>query len=347
MEDIQLEQWKEYFDARVVGSRGKALTASYLMYIENLSKEGFSPIFEFAHLAQLIGVEYEMLAEIAHEPHRFYRTFTIPKRSGGVRSIDTPRPILLEIQRWVLKHILSNLGASENAHGFEQGRSIITNARAHVGNKELLKVDIENFFPSVSFNKIFEVFKKTGYPNNVCKALSRLTTKNACLPQGAPTSPTLSNLACVEMDLILNDAAEKKGLVYTRYADDMSFSGSRIPDGMEEAISEIVSKFDFRLNKNKTCLAKEGQRKIVTGISISSGKLRLPRSYVRELRKQVHFVVNHGISAHSAVIQDNDPLLIDRLLGRVAFWLQVSPESPAAQRANDSLLEYARNFGAA
>ncbi|MDP0930236.1 reverse transcriptase family protein [Paracoccus onubensis] len=347
MDEAQFEQWKEHFAGRVVGRRGRALTRSYLMYIENLSKEGLPPIFEMAHLAQLIGVKYELLAEIAHEPHRFYRTFTIPKRSGGIRCIDTPRPILLNIQRWIFKEVLSKLNASENAHGFERNRSIITNARVHVGNAELLKIDIKNFFPSVAFEKVFEIFKRAGYPNNVCKALSRLTTKNGCLPQGAPTSPIISNLSCVEMDLLLNNSAEESGLVYTRYADDMSFSGDRIPDGMEESISSIASKFGFQLNGNKTCLSREGQRKIVTGISISSGELRLPRSYVRELRKQVHFVVNHGISAHSSVIQDNDPLLIDRLLGMVAFWLQVSPESRAAQRANDSLREYVRGFDAA
>lgn len=344
MNEVDIDQWKEFLDARVSGQRGRKLATSYIRYIEKQTERGFPPIFEFAHLVDLAGVDYEILAQMTRAPHQFYRRFTIPKRSGGIRVIDTPRPILLKLQRWVLDEILMNLSPSENAHGFVPNRSIITNARVHVGHKELLKLDIEDFFGSIKSNAVREVFESAGFPNNVCWALTRLVTKNSCLPQGAPSSPTLSNLTCLKLDVYLQKAAEENNLVYTRYADDMCFSGDAIPDEMKGMVSSILSKFDLRLNDKKTTLSRDGQRKIITGISISSGELKLPRSYLRELRKQIHYVVNHGILAHNVATENNDPLLLDRLLGMVAFWLQVSPDSQAAQDANTKLREYIRDF---
>jgi RNA-directed DNA polymerase len=346
MDDIELDQWKQFFDVRVSGRRGRALAASYLSYIEGLDKLGLPPIFEFAHLAALVGVDYVTLAKMAHEPHKFYRTFAIPKRSGGIRNIDTPRPILLEVQRWILENILSKLNISDQAHGFVKGRSIITNAKAHVGSKELLKLDLKDFFPSVSYARVFTIFREAGYPDNVSGALSRLTTKNSCLPQGAPTSPSLSNLSCLELDAQLNKIAIDNGLVYTRYADDLSFSGEAVPIEMASRISTAVDSAGFTINTGKTTFSREGNRKIVTGVSISSGELRLPRRYLRELKKQIHFVVKHGVMEHGKATGNRDPLILDRLLGMVSFWLQVSPESRSAQDADTKLRAYITQFDA-
>lgn len=344
MNEIDLDEWKYFFDARVWGQHGQTLTASYLEYIEELKRRDLPPIFEFSHLSDLVGVDYRMLSTIAHSPHNFYRTFSIPKRSGGIREIDTPRPILLETQRWILSEILSKRPISNNAHGFVFDRSIITNAKVHVGNKELLKLDIKDFFTSIKIHTVYKIFSSAGYPDNVCRALSRLTTKNSCLPQGAPTSPTISNLACLDMDIQLDEAAKKNRLVYTRYADDMNFSGEKVSDDMKDIVSKIISKYGFSLNSKKTNLAKEGRRKTITGISISSGELKLPRSYIRNLRKQIHFVSSRGIAAHSVATRNYDPLLLDRLLGMVSFWLQVSPHSRAAQDANAKLRRYIKTF---
>lgn len=339
-----LPLWRSFFDARVSGLRGQQLASSYIQYIDRLSSIGVAPIFEFSHLADLVGVDYRLMAAMAHEPHEFYRTFSLQKRSGGIRHIDVPRPALLVVQRWILKEILSSLNVSDAAHGFIKGRSIITNARAHAKSRELLKVDIKDFFPSIQFDKVLKVFESVGYPRNVSWALARFSTKNSCLPQGAATSPSLSNLVCRDLDIAMEAIAKENGLIYTRYADDLVFSGEKILDSMKIFVGKIALEFGFILNDKKTVVAREGHRKIVTGISISSGDLKLPRSYLRELRKQIHYVTVRGVTAHERATQNYDPLLLDRLLGMVSFWLQVSPDSTVAQDAHRKLRAYVREF---
>lgn len=339
-----LKEWRELYNSRISGNRGRALADGYIKYIESLQASGIPPIFEFSHLADLVGIEYATLANITSRPQDFYRTFAIPKRSGGIRKIDTPRPILMQIQRWLLDQIVSKSSVSEQAHGFVVGRSIITNARTHLGCRELLKMDLRDFFPSVTASTVHHIFKDMGYPPNVCRALSRLVTLGACLPQGAPTSPALSNIACVELDSNLNNLALKYDLTYTRYADDLTFSGSSIPSDMTTLVANLTSKSGFSTNDKKTILSPAGHRKIVTGISISSGELKLPRAYIRNLRQRIHLLINHGILHPNKDSTAWDPLVLDRLLGMVNFWVSVCPESEAAKRANSELKNFMMKF---
>ncbi len=344
MIDENLGEWKEFYSSSINGDRGKALADGYIKYVESLQVLGIPPIFEFSHLADLAGINYDVLAKIASRPQDFYRSFSMPKRSGGIRRIDTPRPILLQVQRWLLDQIVSKSRVSEQAHGFVVGRSIITNARTHLGCKELLKMDLKDFFPSVTASTVHRIFKDMGYPPNVSRALSRLVTLGSCLPQGAPTSPALSNIACVELDSILNNLALKYGLTYTRYADDLTFSGNSIPGDMTCLVSNLTLKEGFFTNDKKTIFSPAGHRKIITGISISSGELKLPRTYIRNLRQRIHLLVNHGILHQNNDSTMWDPLVLDRLLGMVNFWVSVCPESEAARKADSKLRTFMREF---
>jgi retron-type reverse transcriptase len=344
MTDIDLTAWTAFFDARVAGARGRSLTKSYVEYVRKISESGLPPIFEVEHLSSLLGLDFGLLVKMLHEPHSFYRSFVIPKRSGGIRKIRTPRPILLESQRWILKEILDNIEVNQCAHGFVRGRSIITNATQHLGAREMLKVDIEDFFPSLSSARVSGIFRDAGYSANVSNALQRLTTLSSGLPQGAPTSPALSNIACRDVDGRLSEISLKNNITYTRYADDLTFSGEELPKNLFEIIVRELAAEGLSINEGKTVLSGAGGRKIITGISISSGELKLPRRYQRELRKQVHFVVSRGIHAHGEAIENKDPLLLDRLLGKVNFWLQVSPESKGAIEANQKLRAYIDKF---
>jgi RNA-directed DNA polymerase len=344
MTDDILREWTEFYNSKVSGDRGRKLTEGYVKYVESFQKSGLPPIFEFSHLSDLVGVDFDILAKMANRPQDFYRSFTIPKRSGGIRKIDTPRPILLHIQRWILDEILSKSTVSEQAHGFIEGRSIVTNSRAHLGCRELLKMDIKDFFPSVSISTVNHIFSNMGYPPSLCKSLSRLVTLGYSLPQGAPTSPALSNIACLDLDSSLNSLALEHGLTYTRYADDLSFSGGSIPSNMTSLVETVVSKAGLLINSKKTIFSPAGHRKIITGISISSGELKLPRPYIRKLRQKIHLLLRHGTLHLNNDPSPRDPLILDRVLGMVSFWLAVSPECESAKKANSDLRKFIDDF---
>jgi RNA-directed DNA polymerase len=170
--------------------------------------------------------------------------------------------------------------------------------------------------------------------------LSSLCFKEGHLPQGAATSPTLSNLVARRLDARLKGFAAKKSLRYTRYADDIIFSGTTIERDTINVSSEIIADEGFSVNHAKTQLLGLDSKKIVTGISITNGKLALPRKSIRMIKQEAHFLLKYGYFSHMDVTGKRDPILIERLLGRTAFWLQVDPGNTTARRLHESIAEY-------
>jgi RNA-directed DNA polymerase len=156
-----------------------------------------------------------------------YREFTIPKRSGGRRRILAPDDDLKGLQRRILRRLLSRLKAHPAATGFERGKSIVTNAGAHQGQAVVLRFDLKDFFPSTTLKRLKKYFRRIGWNRPATKVLLRLCTYQGGLPQGAPTSPRLSNLVNHRLDARLAGMAAWLGAVYTRYADDITIS---LPD---------------------------------------------------------------------------------------------------------------------
>ena len=342
MENVEavISEWERYFALRI--RRGSTRAESYLAYVARLLSADLPPILSFDHLSRLTGIDPVILAGFIASTEDFYRTFDVPKRRGGVREIEVPTPALLQVQRWILDNILSQVGVHAACHGFYKGKSIITNAAAHLGSKAMLKMDLADFFPSISLRRGLSVFMRLGYPPNVSYYLSALCFRNGKLPQGAATSPALSNIVSKRMDTRLAGAANKLGLIYTRYADDLFFSGEDINHDLLGLATGIIAAEGFSVNVSKTKFIKDNEKKIVTGISISSGALKLPRPLVRNLKKQVHFILRRGYWNHIAVTGDRDPILLERLLGRLSFWLQIEPENPTARTLHKRLLEYSR-----
>ena len=242
-----------------------------------------------------------------------YTRFEIPKRSGGMRAIWAPLPTLKQAQHWILHEILERLVVHGAAHGFLSGRSIATNAAEHCNSQLLVKLDIENFFPSISWKRVKGVFRKAGYPEQIATLLALLCTEapreivqdngktyyvaltERCLPQGAPTSPALTNALCLRLDRRITGFADKAGWRYTRYADDLTFSFAA--DNSQEAdisrllgtVKRILGEEGFNVNVKKTHVIRQHQAQQVTGLIVNGTQApRVSRNLKRQMRAALH-----------------------------------------------------------
>ena len=332
-----MASWEAYFSSRV--KKRTDVTELYIKYARDLLEKDIPPIFDLEHLARLMGVTTFNLAGLIADPDRHYRKFELPKRRGGTRVIDVPSPALLNAQKWIKANILDGIEVHESAHGFVGKKSVVSNAKVHLGAKCLLKVDIKEFFPSITIRRGISLFMRFGFPPNVAYYLSSLCFKSDRLPQGAATSPSISNVIAKRLDARLFGAAIKHGLKYTRYADDMVFSGNEMDTEFLSVVNGIVNAEGFILNSEKTQFVWERSKKIITGVSISNGKLALPRKSVREIKQEAHFILKRGYWAHIEATGNRDPILIERLIGRIGFWLQIDPDNETATGLRDALLK--------
>lgn len=226
-----------------------------------------------------------------------YHEFTIPKKSGGVRLIQAPSPELKKIQRRILRRLLAGLKSHSAAVGFEQGKSIVTGARQHTGKAIVLHFDIIDFFPSTSRTRVYSYLRRIGWNRRVAKLLCRLVTHENSLPQGAPTSPRLSNLINYLMDHCIAEFAASLDGTYTRYADDITISFSDPDCDLEEIIDGVFQYIRWNgyrphLGK-KLRVSRRSQRQSVNGLVVNE-RVNLPRERRRWLRSVKHRAKANG-----------------------------------------------------
>lgn len=318
--------------------------AGLIKYTSKLIKNNVPIIFNFDHLSKLLDIRKDTLIPIIFDVDSQYCSFQIPKRNGGVRSICAPYPTLMFIQRWIYDNILSDKEIHPAATGFIKQKSIVDNAKAHLDQRCLLKMDLKDFFPSITKQNIYYIFKGFGYSRKVAWNLATFCSFEGVLPQGAPTSPALSNILAKKLDRRLAGFAKKFDLIYTRYADDLTFSGYSISAKMIQYIEEIIQDQKFRVNKEKTKLIIGNKQKIITGISISSNKITIPKERKREIRKNIYHVLTKGLFEHLKNIGKNDAIYIERLLGYLYFWKSVEPENQYVEESIISLLKYSEEL---
>lgn len=278
-----LQEWDQFFEASGIALEQRPVL---LEYITNLTNSGFPIIFEFEHLAKLLGFDTTTLAILSINTTKSYRTFGIPKKRGGTRNISSPYPALASCQKWILDNILSNIKLGSHSYAYRTGRNIYANAQIHLGSNYLIKLDLTDFFGSISINRVISVFKNIGYPNSLSFHLASICCYKNSLPQGACTSPTLSNIIAKRLDRRIYALVEKLGLKYTRYADDLTISGSYIPKGIISSIRKIIESEGFKINEDKTVVKGIGQKKIVTGLCITGNGVRVPKEYRRKFRQE-------------------------------------------------------------
>ena len=238
-------------------------------------------------LSFLFGISYRFIKTMSIDSHKYYRTYRIPKSAGGYRRIEAPRRFLKLIQKWIYINILSTRQLPPVITGFVRGKNIFSNAEPHKPNKNLMVIDIKDFFPSVTYQEVYKVFKSFGFQRKVTTLLTGLCTYNG-LPQGAPTSPVIANLAFNPVDLALQDLAKGWDCNYTRYADDIAFSGNTTFSHKDiNAVSQILGQSGFNINTRKTRIIGSGGRQILTGLVVNTCGLP-PRDKRRRWRAMFH-----------------------------------------------------------
>ncbi len=323
-------------------------------------------------LADFLGLEMgrlEWLADIqgrnsraSEGPLRHYRYLWRRKRSGEVRVIEVPKATLMCVQRQILNDILNAIPPHEAAHGFRQGRSIRTFAMPHVGQTVVLRMDLRDFFPSVSAARTTALFRVAGYPEPVARLLAGLCTNRvpadawddrSCpargssmelwrlrkvyasphLPQGAPTSPALANFAAFRLDARLQALAQSALANYTRYADDLAFSGG--PDFARRArrfidhVGAIAIEEGFAINPRKTRLAHQGRRQVLAGVVVNQRPNTTREDYDR-LKATLRNCRDHGPESQN---RGGHPDFRAHLAGRIAHVASIHPQRGAKLRA--------------
>ncbi|MCI1785269.1 MAG: retron St85 family RNA-directed DNA polymerase [Bacteroidales bacterium] len=325
MESSQIiKKWESFYTDRGLE---KELSDKYIKYITPLIEKDVPVIFNFTHLAKLLRRKNDYLASVVNSTSNHYREFKLKKRSGGFRNINAPYSALLEMQYWIYKNVLLKIPVHYCSHGFTKKKSIITNAKLHLNQNQLLKLDLSNFFPSIHLARVIKVFKSLGYTTNVSFYLASICCLNESLPQGAPTSPYLSNIIACDLDNRLIRFSKKFNLRYTRYADDLTFSGENISVKHIEYISKIVKEEGFNVNSNKTRLYKDGGRRIVTGISVADKVLKVPREYKRKLKQEIYYIEKYGLVSHIKKQKIKTPYYIESIIGKLNYWRSVEPNS--------------------
>ncbi|ARR52346.1 hypothetical protein HY78_02170 [Rhizorhabdus wittichii DC-6] len=293
------------------------------------------PLLTIGHLARRSGVSWFHLRQFVEGSRSgIYRYFRIRKRSGGHRQISVPDPKLMIVQRWIARHILAAIPVHRASFAFAPQSSIVGCARQHCRARWLIKLDISGFFGSISEIQVYRVFLGAGYAPLVAFELARLCTHAPSgskryakrtwtaalterairpytqphigyLPQGAPTSPMLSNLVMRETDKLVAAVATKAGVTYTRYSDDMTFStiGSFDRERALAVIREVTAilrRAGLSVNEKKTKIVPPGARKLVLGLLVDGAEPRLTRTFRDRLRQHLHYLQKLGPEAHRA-----------------------------------------------
>jgi len=299
----------------------------------NLYERKLPPLATVRTLAFLFGVSPTLIIHMTSNPRHYYRTFRIPRKNRPARRIDAPRVALKVIQRWIHDHILPQMPIHEASTAYARTGGIFVNGARHVGSANLLRMDVRDFFPSIRPAVVSAAFLDLGFDAAVADQLTKLVTYREGLPQGAPTSPVLSNAVMFPTDVALTALADSWGAVYTRYADDIAFSSSTYRfSGVDiEAVTSVIQEAGLTVNEQKTRIIGGGFRHVVAGLSVSTRPMA-PRSKRRAWRALFHNVrVSPGEYASR----------LNELNGIVGFVGQYSPA--LAQEYRDILTSAANS----
>ncbi|MDA1877400.1 reverse transcriptase domain-containing protein [Bacillus cereus group sp. BY112LC] len=305
---------------------------SALVYIDRLNSMEIPVIFSLKHLALILDFPYKKISDMANNPNTYYSTFKIRKKRGGFREIQAPQPEMKIIQKWIYQTILKEIRTDSSCMGYSKGSSIRENANVHKNQEVILRVDIYKFFENISFKQIYYVFKSLGYTKYVAIDLAKLTTVKSegsnvrYLPQGAPTSPALSNLVVRKLDKRLRSLSNKLQVNYTRYADDLIFSGEKGCLPQIGLVTKIIKDEGFKINPNKTAIQKKGNRQIVLGLSVTNG-VHISKKYKKEIWTHLKYCKKFGPIKHLENIgESNKAAYKDWLFGKICYVKSIEHE---------------------
>ena len=283
---------------------------------------------ELSSLEQDLGISAKTLYAVSNNLSKHYRKAKLPKKNGGFRNLSVPDEVLKSIQKQITEVLLIHSPTSRYAKAYRFGSSTVRNAKHHVVKQVVLKLDILHFFDSIRYSTVKDkVFPEEIYAEPLRILLTMLCYHKDALPQGAPSSPAITNIILYEFDEQIGRWCRERGIAYTRYCDDMTFSGAFDPAEVIRYVRLELKKMGFLLNEQKTRIQHPGQQQTVTGIVVNE-KLSIPANYRRMLRQELYYCKKFGIQEHlhkiGLEISANSYRM--QLLGKVNYVLQVHPD---------------------
>lgn len=280
---------------------------------------------ELSSLTNDLGVSAKALYSLSNHIHSHYYQTKILKKNGEYRELSVPNEFLKAVQKRIAEKLLVYEEISPYATAYRYGASTVKNAYPHLKKNTILKLDIRHFFDHIIYPMVKEkVFVKEKYSESNRVLLSLLCIYNDALPQGAPTSPIISNIIMKDFDNIIGGWCKEKKIRYTRYCDDMTFSGEFNHTEVVSFVKEELKKMGLYLNDNKTVIAEKGQKQIVTGIIVNE-KLNTPLLYRKKIRQELYYCKRFGIASHlqRKNLTISEPDYLKKLLGKVNYVLSV------------------------
>jgi RNA-directed DNA polymerase len=372
-----MERWNP--NLYIIEGRENNYSEEYLQQLVSvgrvLNNKRLPVIFSLSQLANLSRTLYSDLHAYVsrsdiHSSDNTYRSFTIKKRSGGKRWISIPCSPLMAVQKLIAQEVLNNLKPHPAAMAYVSGmpNPLKDHAKKHIGAKWILKLDIKNFFSNISEQQVYRVFYDVGYPKLLSFEMARLCTrvtpkrmgkrwnniirneyvgryaydKMGSLPQGAPTSPALSNLVCIALDTELEALADSQGVTYSRYADDLCFSFCEASRqeviSFKKEVRSILWGYKFEVNSDKTRIIPPGCRQIITGVVIDSGSTTIPKELRNRIRMHLYYSKKIGIPKHCEEKGFRSVIgFRNHLYGLISYVCSINPSQ--GRKFNEAFLE--------
>lgn len=351
------EAWRQRKEQEIVylGDRVSAGLNDSEYNQERLESYGLPAYNTAQEIANAMGISMGELRFLAFSRKTslttHYVRFKIPKKTTGDRLISAPMPRLKKAQHWILNNILEKVPLHNAAHGFRQGHSIVTNAQPHLGAEVIINFDLKDFFPTISYKRVKGLFQSLGYSDIAATIFGLICTEpeiteveldgktyyvalsERFLPQGAPTSPAISNIMCRRLDRRLEHMAQKLGFVYTRYADDLTFSTSgefrRHICNILRRTESIVDHEGFIINEEKTRIMRNTNQQDVTGVVVNS-KLNVDKKTLKRFRATLYQIEKDGLEGKHWGHSGN---LLASIQGFANYVAMINPEKAAEFQA--------------
>ena len=295
---------------------------------------------ELSSIEKDLGYPAKTLYGLSNRLEKHYHTVYIPKSDGSKRKLSVPDLILKMVQKSIADNILVQYPISRYAKAYKPGSSVQKNARPHVGKKKILKLDIEGFFDHILYSQVKDiVFYKEKYSEPIRILLTMLCYYHDSLPQGAPTSPAITNIIMFDFDETVGAFCNKKNIAYTRYCDDMTFSGDFDEREIISFVKDELCKLGLFLKNRKTAVVSATKRQTVTGIVVNE-KINITKDYKKQIRQEIYYIKKFGLDEHlnRLGISDKQRYILS-LKGRIAFVLQTIPNQHEFVEYKDFLNE--------
>ncbi len=293
-------------------------------------------VYDTHQLAIYLGESPKFLWQFVKNVNKMYNIYEVPKKSGGTRKLCSPKSRLKSIQKRILKVFLNKMPISNYATAYVKGKTLFENASPHTNKKYLLKMDISDFFGSIRFEQVYSAaFNTTLFPKQIGVMLTTLCCRKDVLPQGAPTSPALSNIVMKRFDNYIGNWCKKRGIAYTRYCDDLTFSADIPMYNVYAKVKSMLEDMGFEINNKKTHFVTSTSRQSVTGLTVNQ-KVAVSKDYKRALRQEIYYVFKYGLAQNimhgniTRFINNNTPDTVGyyfNLIGRIGYVLQIEPDA--------------------